>query len=311
MSYNEYGDAISYMLAPVADQASQRMFADHSIAVGQVTAVYAVDDKDNYNSNDKLKQVRYDVEVLGPNGESELIPRCVAMGPAWAGGANDSLEFTYEDPAPGNQPNRSLRKGHYVVVAFLAGKRESGVILGSLGHRSSVAARRRPKKADGAVLVGELRGLSFSVNKDGELKVTFNGPRDASGNTTSDKGPTSVTLDKTGSVVVETNNQQKIVIDRDAQEVTVTCGPTSCVMKGKSDLIQVKADRVEVGDANLEPMVTGYKWKKIMEDLIDEIMRIIHPTGVGPSGVPYNNPKFLALRKRLKEALSDHHWVEK
>ena len=66
-----------------------------------------------------------------------------------------------------------------------------------------------------------------------------------------------------------------------------------------------------MGTGALQPAVVGDDWKKIMEEILDEISRIIVPTGVGPSGTPVNSGKFAAIKSRLQDALSENHKVEK
>lgn len=41
--------------------------------------------------------------------------------------------------------------------------------------------------------------------------------------------------------------------------------------------------------------------KKIMDDLLDEICKIIVPTNVGPSGMPINKPMFDAIKLRIAQ----------
>lgn len=43
--------------------------------------------------------------------------------------------------------------------------------------------------------------------------------------------------------------------------------------------------------------------KNILDDLIDEITKIIVPTNVGPSGVPINKPKFELIKIRVDSLL--------
>lgn len=65
--------------------------------------------------------------------------------------------------------------------------------------------------------------------------------------------------------------------------------------------------KVNIGDgadtAN-EPALLGTTTKGFIEQIIDAIMKIQVPTGVGPSGVPLNVGEFVAIRAQLHRALS-------
>jgi hypothetical protein len=307
----KFGEIISEALGMHnADKAAEENFANFAISLGQIQEIYPVDD-----SNNTTKQfVQYDVVITRPNGATELIERCRMGQPGFGGGINNYLEATTTNP--GSDRNNfdegsNDKRGHECLVASIDGQKHSGVILCMFPHSSSVASSTRPRTEDGNVTSGEIQGLNFKVNNDGELTITFNGPRDDKGVLVSDKGPTTVSLDKEGRVSITTKKNQSVLIDSVTKKITVTNGPTRLVMDQDLDQIQVQANRIEIGDANLQPQVVGSDWQKIMERMIDEIMKIVVPTGTGPSGNPINNAAFAKIKSDLKEALSTKHLVEK
>jgi hypothetical protein len=81
--------------------------------------------------------------------------------------------------------------------------------------------------------------------------------------------------------------------------------------EGGKDKVKISAEQIEVGDQNLQPAVVGDDWKALMSEMLDEICNIIVPTGSGPSGNPFNSPRFMAIKSKLDRALSKHHKVEK
>lgn len=312
--FTESGDVVSSALAAsIGDSAHEERSQNFRIELGQIEQVYTIDDPKNTSRNDARFTV-YDVNIMKPNGAMEVIPRCRALQPLFGGGFNNFLEVLPTDPgskAKDPKTDISLKRGHYVLVAFISGRKDTGVILGAMPHASKVAIGRRPKKIKGVYTEGEIQGLNFSVDNDGALKVVFNGPRKDDGSLLNKNGPTTIEISKDGIINVSTNAKQKITIDRMAKKIRVENGATYIDSDASGDKIQVVAKTVEIGTGALQPAVVGDDWKAIMEELITEIMAIIVPTGVGPSGNPTNNGKFSAIKSKLKEALSKNHKVEK
>lgn len=310
------GDVISSALSMSGGpDASKDLYANNSIQMGQIEAIHTIDEK--VSADDSAPPVRvtvYDVMIRKPNGVIERIQRCRMLQPTFGGGINNFLEVLPTDPgfdAKDNQKDGYLKRGHYVLVGYIGGRKDSPVILGAMPHLSKTAEKRRPKKSKGTYMEGEIQGLNFSVDNDGALSITFNGPRKDDGSLVNQNGPTKVSIDKSGIVKVSTNAEQSVTIDRTTGHVTVINGPTKIDMDKGANQVDIVAQRVNIGAGGLQPQVVGDDWKKIMEELITEIMALYVPTGVGPSGNPVNNPKFAAIKSKLQDALSKKHWVEK
>ena len=66
-----------------------------------------------------------------------------------------------------------------------------------------------------------------------------------------------------------------------------------------------QGDQVLIGGSSAsEPIVLGNALKGIIGELIDAIVAITVPTGVGPSGPPVNATQFTGIRGRLDTILS-------
>lgn len=314
-NFTAFGDVVSSVLDFSSHESGASLLNDNfTVMLGQIVGIKGASDPTSDTA--ELKQfVLYDVQVIHPSGGTEIIPDCRMLQPAFGGGINNFLEVLSTDPgakAKDFSKNMQDRRGHFCLIAFIAGKKNSAVILGSMPHTSPSAVKRRPKKEKGTHLEGEVQGFHFTIDNDGALKVTFNGPRkDDGGLVDSTLGPTVVEINRQGSVTVSTNAQQSVAVDRVSKTIKITNGTTNINMDQNAEKIQVVAKTVEVGTGALQPAVVGDDWKKIMEELITEITQIVVPTGVGPSGTPINAGKFASIKAKLKEALSKNHKVEK
>lgn len=312
---SEHGEVVSSALAVGGEEhLVNDTFFNFSIESGQIEKIYAVDDSENAAVGASHLHTLYDVRIYRPNGSTELITKCRMLQPGFGGGINNFFEILPTDPgsdAKNDSKDRAHKRGHQVLVAFVSGRKETGIILGGLPNPNPVARSKRPGKLKGVHTEGEIQGLNFQVGNDGQLKITFNGPRNDRGILTGSNGPTSVEITKLGNILVSTNNRQSIEIDRVSGKISITNGPTFIISDQKADKVQVVGHTVEIGKGGLQPAVVGDDWLKIMEQLIDAITKLYVPTGVGPSGTPVNTPDFLSIRAKLKEALSRNHKVEK
>jgi hypothetical protein len=310
-----FGDVISSALnMDGLPSAAKELHSKFSLQLGQIAAIYTVDDESGLQPGVARKNTLYDVIVMTGSGAMEMIPRCRMVQPAFGGGLTNFFEILPTDPGfQGNDPtvDWDLKRGSRVLVGFVDGKKDTAVILGTMPSPGEYAVSRRPTKGMGAYMEGEFQGLNFVVNNEGALAVTFNGPRNDSGDLANQNGPTSISITKDGNVSVSTNNQQTVLIDRVAKTIKVTNGPTYINMDQNANKVQVVAGVVETGTGALQPQVVGDDWKKLMERLIAACENIIVPTGVGPSGHPINKDEFEGIKSDLKNALSTKHKVEK
>lgn len=309
------GDVISSALSVESlPHAGPELFSNFKLEIGQIQAIYTIDDVNNNVGGSSANSTVYDVRIRKPDGGVETIPRCRMLQPTFGGGLNNFLEVLPTDPGFNSENadiDRALKRGHFVLVGFISGRKDAPVILGSMPHTNTIAQKRRPKKGKGTYTEGEIQGLNFKVDNDGSLNVTFNGPRDDTGNLVNQNGPTAIIIDKDGNTTISNNNKQTVLIDRVTGHIKITNGPTFVDMDQNADQIDIVAKKINTGTGDLQRQVVGEDWLKLMQKLVEEIMKIYVPTGVGPSGVPINNPGFAAIKAQLEDALSKHHWIEK
>jgi hypothetical protein len=313
----------------------QEFMANNTIYEAEIEKVYAVDDPDN-----KFQSANFtvcDIILRKANGSSEPVKNCRLMQPAWGGTPNNFLETLQVDPGPSASSAknpRSQKRSNYVLVAFINGRKDYGVILGGLPHANPVARKRRPSKKKGVYLEAEFQGLNWKINNDGSMEMIFNGPRNDKGEIVGKDGPTTVKIDPKGNFQISTNNQQTFSIDREKQTVSVDCGPTKFVMDGKADKITAKSKTVEtLGSATnrvhgdkvkisksptsepTEPFVLGNVFVQMMQKLITAISNHQHIGNLGvPTPPPINKAEFESLKSSPiadKKILSDFITGEK
>lgn len=89
-------------------------------------------------------------------------------------------------------------------------------------------------------------------------------------------------------VTVEHKNGAKISIDKD----------------GNIEITNVDGKTVYVGRSANEAAVLGDTLKGLLDELIDAIVALTVPTGMGPSGIPINAAQFQAIKARWRNFLS-------
>lgn len=331
-----HGGVLPTSIPTTSVKSVQDEFANNNtIYEAEIQKVYAIDDPEN-----KFQGANFtvcDIVLRKANGSTEVIKNCRLMQPAWGGSPNNFLETLQIDPGPkasSFKNPRSEKRSNYVLVAFINGRKDYGVILGGLPHANPVAKKRRPSKSKGVYLEGEFQGLNWKVNNDGSFEMIFNGPRDDKGQIIGKDGPTTMKIDAKGNVQITTNNKQTFSINREKQTVSVDCGPTQFVMDGKADKITAKSKTVETLGSQLnrvhgskvkisktatseptEPFVLGLVFKEMMEKLLTAISNHQHIGNLGvPTPPPLNKAEFEALKSSPvgdKKVLSDFITGEK
>ena len=173
------------------------------------------------------------------------------------------------------------------------------------------------KKA-GEIMADHFKGKK----KDQKTKLEEKNQDDFPG----EDAPTVIKIDKDGNVTLTNNMKQRVKVDRLKKTIRIDNAETYINMEQGENgdaKIQIVANNIEIGHKDkkttqsmkgknaLQPMVVGDDWQQIMTELIDQIMAIVVPTGVGPSGNPVNKEKFRAIQNKLGQALSKKHKVEK
>jgi hypothetical protein len=343
-----YGDVISSNLS------SSRRYGDASLArysafnlmPGQIVQIYAVDDANNLPGGSGGVQTLYDVIVYHPDGTTELVRRCTMLEPGFGGGFNNFMEVLPVNPGPQAQNGKissSSKPGSHVLIAFLNGHKQSGVILGALPHPGPVAVKKRPKKSQGTTVTGEFQGFQWEIRNDGSFKITFNGPRNDQGEIIGKDGPTSLEIDAKGNVALTTNNNQSVNVDRVNGVVDVVNGTTEIKMEQNGSKITTTSDfltanvrqdaRVDVGhqakviaknditvssDTMIklqrgegakpaEPFVLGENFVQFMSQVLQAIILHTHIDATGFQTLPpFNEQEF----KRLKQSPIDDRKIQ-
>lgn len=314
---------------------SDEFASNNTIYEAQIQKVYATDDPEN-----KFQKATFtvcDVVLYKANGSTETIKNCRLMQPTWGGSPNNFLETLQVDPGPkasSFKNPRAEKRSNFVLLAFINGRKDYGVILGGLPHTSPTAKKRRPPKSKGVYLEAEFQGLNWKINNDGSFEMTFNGPRDDKGELVGKDGPTTMKIDTKGNIQISTNNKQTFSIDREKQTISVDCGPTQFVMDGKADKITAKSKTVETlgsksnrvhgGKVKIsksatseptEPFVLGNVFKEMMDKLLTAIANNQHVGNLGvPTPPPVNMAEFMNLKASPigdKKVLSDFITGEK
>jgi hypothetical protein len=209
-SYFNYKDAPSG--STVYDQGSQLM-------LGQVEKVHFVDDALNRSK----KYVEYDVSVRDAGGGQSLYKNVRQL--TNLGGTNDhaetvleSNEFAFEGKLDSSNIFKN-KNGSIVILAFLNKSIEKPFILGCIAHPKRDGATRE----DGIRNLMEFRGLEVEIDKDGALRVSYNGSRAADGELDRpETSLTNLTIDKDGRFRIEDNEAQSVTLDRVSKKINVT-----------------------------------------------------------------------------------------
>jgi len=114
---------------------------------------------------------------------------------------------------------------------------------------------------------------------------------------------------KEGSVVlagvIENRKREAfIVCCSEVEKVIWKCGNATYEFKDAS-VIKKVGDTVHAMTPNAHEIKTGKEnLKAVLEDLIDEILKITVPTSAGPSGTPINAAAITAVKTRIPNLLS-------
>lgn len=335
----EEGDVICSSLEPV-DQNSlgasgDFLFNEMRLVRGQIIHIYPIDDPNN-SLGENPTFTLYDVQVIKPDGGTEIVRRCRMLQPCFGGAFNNFLEILSVDPGPLGRKagiDMALKRGAHVLVGFVSGQKTAGIILGALPHPNSVAIKRRPLKSLGTYLEGEFQGFNFLIRNDGSFKITFNGPRNDKGEIIGTDGPTTLEFDEKGNIKVSTNAEQSVTIDRVKKTAEVINGTTRIFMEQDGSKITTESDflqatvrqdaRVDVGHqakviaknditvssdtmiklqrgegANpAEPFVLGAVFVKFMSQFLQAVIAHTHTGNLGfPTLPPLNASEFAQLK---------------
>jgi hypothetical protein len=187
----------------ITNNANTHTQANFGLKSGVIVKTYDIGDKDNIS---KIT-VEYDVVAIEKKVDgsfaSTLFKRCVALESF--GGLADFFEYKQRNPTNTEfEKNGKIKDsdGSLVALLCLNGDSDKAVIIGCLKHP---ARSSKLTKETGKHLEGEFNGLSWKVNKDGELVIKFNSETDNKGKPKNTEAQGSYTkFDKDGNIHIGT-----------------------------------------------------------------------------------------------------------
>jgi len=207
---------------------------------GQISRIHFVDEPTNRSK----QYVEYDVVIRENFGGSSTYQNVRYIGDI--SGINDSSETVLEQTAfalSGKLGALNIPKnqnGTLVILAFLDGSLDKPLIIGGALHSARIAATR----IDGIRKLGEYRGLTWEINKLGELIITYQGNKRADGQLVRpDTGPTQIKIDKDGVFTITDNEAQLIKIDRVTKSISITTKENYNIIVGKDKVETIAENR--------------------------------------------------------------------
>lgn len=193
------------------------VFDNVRVRFGEVQGIYYPDGEKNRSK----KFAEYSVYVqYRANGvmAAKLYENCVLINQF--GGLADQETFTLrfeEQPSTRQKGQTKLGKGTKVLIACINGETERAVIIGGMRDAADDDSDLKDKGHNYHWL---FNGVSFDVNKDGEVTLMYSGATDIDGKTSADSSKTGtlITLDKDGHVVIK---HKQGVLTGDASDHTL------------------------------------------------------------------------------------------
>lgn len=238
-----------------------------AMIVGQIDKIHFIDDASNISK----KFVEYDVSVRDEKGGQIVIRNARCM--AFLSSTNDFDETVLEpneyafsgklEPA-----NFFVNKnGTTVIMAALNGSKDKPFIIGTLQHPKKLGAKR----IDGIRKMGEFRGVSWEVNKDGELIITQRGARSPDGKLKSSVVNSEFKLDKQGNISLSDQESNKLYFDRENRKIVVSQQSTNQIVMERdtpkvSVIVGTGGLKVEIDGAGDKAIITTAGGPKITVD---------------------------------------------
>jgi hypothetical protein len=225
-----------------------------SFMLGQVEKIHFIDDASNISK----KFVEYDVSVRDEKGGQSVLRNLRFVN--LLGGSNDFEETILEsnDFAFSGKLDISNffsnKNGTVVLVASINGSKDKPFIAACIQHPKKKGAKRK----DGVRKLGEFRGLTWEVTKEGELILTYLGNRTPDGKLVrKETGPTQIKIDNQGRFTLTDNESQLIKMDRVAKKIQVVTKENYEITVGKDEIITINANKTETIKGNETRSVDG------------------------------------------------------
>lgn len=263
----------SNLRAGGAPSMQRNQYSADAIRVGQIIRVLPIDAEANVSR----KLVEYDVEVS--MGVNAIIYKNVVMAEDF--GSETNFNETVLTPNASNGDFVSeLRSGSQVILACVEGNADRAIIIKALQHshiRSTGSKTPVPKladvsssiddrleelptlqpgasKADGQRMLGEFVGVRWNINKDGELTILVQGPKDDKGKLASDVGTSVLKFNKDGEILMLDPLGQELLISAAKKEVKLSSGD------GDTITIDRAAHKISVVAKGDQGQTVGKNW---------------------------------------------------
>ena len=298
-----------------AKKMSTEQFSNFKLQVGQVIREVPIDDPGS------LSKKYNECDVIVNEDSAITIYKNVRSSDTF-GGLYDFNEMGHVGSATADKANQKDSKellGSQVLVLCMYGQKERAVIVGALQHsgiRSGSKTTKAPeatgdgdstsrdealvklptelpgaKKEDGRRILGEFKGLRWSINKDGEFTVMYQGPKDDKGSNTFLDTPSLIKFNKEGDIflldsldqeikidhadkkiLISSGNGDKIEIDRESSSINIEAGKNKTETYGGKWEINVKGKAVINAETiELNKSVGGDVLTTVTDPVIDSI----------------------------------------
>lgn len=276
-------------------------FSNDLMRVGEVKRVVYPEDPDSRSK----RFLEYDVYVQHrENGTAvSKLYHNVVHANALCGLADRLVATLRADPKAGVTRNSQQSVvdgvGSKVLILCPNAEHASAVILSGLRDtRDSDLG----VKARGHFLEWEFNGVRLAIEKDGSFRVTMLGPTTAEGIPQGSTGGSYIEVKADGTLRAATpEDAQSITIDHRAGTITVDA----------QTRLTLTADRIDHGAGADQHAVLGDTLVEILGDWLQQNATETHICVTGEGSPPVNAPQYLALRARLRSALSEFVFVKK
>jgi len=296
-----------------------KSYKNFPLRVGVVTNSYPVSDT---NNRSKLSN-EYDVSVIEQfedRGATTILYRNCLSSESF-GSIADFFEHTLrpmkKKSSKGQSINLKDQDGAVVLLLCLDGMSDKGVIIACLTHPD----RQTTLTNVGPYLEGEFNGINVKIATDGSATFTFNGATNNQGEVIDPSQGTTILqiekdgsfqfnhdsitfrLDRTGTatltankdISLNANGNINITVKGNAvvQCVNATVQASGDALVKAAGKTTIEGKSVFLGEAAAESVIKGDTFKKLFD-------AHIHPSPVGPTGVPVMPLDQTALSKKVK-----------
>jgi hypothetical protein len=192
-------------------------FSSNQLFIGEVKEIIYPSNKQKSKTG-KYNEYIVDVEYRESNGATSIMKfyNCQILDKF--GGVSDKFRYTLR-PDSTEAVDKAYTKGSKVLLLCVLGDRTRGFIVGGIREDTHTDTQE-----EGHNLYWEFNGISFSINKDGELSLVFRGKTDIDGEMTGEEEaqPTTIQILKNGNLEVTTkDSNQFLKIDHENKKIDI------------------------------------------------------------------------------------------